>query len=212
MKVTVSYISSKFDIITTLKKIEETSADAIHADLMDGIYVQSKNFEKNQLLTFFKNVQKPIDFHLMTVHPEEYLDILCSVNANIIFFHPEATTDALALIEKIQMRGKKAGIVINPTQDIKQFQSYFPIVDAVLLMSVTPGKGGQHFLRSSLVNYELIKEARKNYIFELYIDGGINEDTISFVGDADGIISGSYICKADNYEIPINVLRNGGML
>ena len=213
MKVTVSYLSSKYDFSTTLKKIEATSADAIHADLIDGKYVGTKNFEINELKEAFAISAKPIDIHLMTINPEDYISSLGKLEkVNILFFHPSTSINAIKCIELIKSMGKKAGIVINPTEDIKKFTSLFPLVDAVLLMSVEPGRGGQRFLRESLVNYELIKEVRKNYIFEFYVDGGINEETISYVLDADGIIVGSYVCNSDNFEIPVNVLRNGGML
>lgn len=213
MKVTVSYLSSKFDKATTLKKIDATSADAIHADLIDGLYAGSKNFDIKTLEDDFKDLKKPIDVHLMTLNPTEYFPILQKQeNVDIIFFHPSTTSDPSQCIETIKRMNKKAGIVINPTEDVKSFKTLFPIVDAVLLMSVEPGRGGQRFLRESLVNYELIKEEKKNYLFALYVDGGINEETIGFVSEADGVIVGNYICGQDNFEIPINVIRNGGML
>lgn len=208
MKVTVSYISSKYDFYSTIEKIDNTSADAIHADLMDGKYVTNSNFEIGTLVARFKKAKKPIDVHLMTIEPEKYLSALYAMNTNIIFFHPSSTKNVLGLIDDIKDHGKKCGIVINPTEDIKEFSNYFPLVDAVLLMSVEPGKGGQRFLRESLVNYEFIKEIKENYIFELYIDGGINDETISYIRAADGVVSGSFICNSLDYEEQIQKLKN----
>lgn len=208
MKITVSYISSKFDTKTTIKKIDECeNADTIHADLMDGIYVPNSTFDINEFPKLFEGIKKAIDVHLMVINPESYIEKLVKLNTNIIFFHPNSTKDPDALIKFIKDNNKKAGIVINPTEDVKDFIEYLEYVDAVLIMSVEPGKGGQHFLKETLVNYELIKEQKKNHLFELYVDGGINDETISYVKDADGIISGSFICNSDDFENQINKLK-----
>lgn len=207
MKVTVSYISSKFDINKTIEKIDASSADAIHVDLMDGKYVPNSNFDIKELPKLFLTINKPLDIHLMTENPEQYLDTLFKLNTDIIFFHPSTTDDPIKLIEDIQNHNRRAGIVINPNEDIKDFIKYLETADAVLIMSVTPGKGGQQFLKSSLVNYELIKEQKKYYFFELYVDGGINDETVDYVKDANGVISGSFICNSDDFESQINKLK-----
>lgn len=208
MKVTVSYINSKYDIEKTISKIDKCSnVDAIHVDLMDGKYVPTKNFEKNELVSLLKNVDLPLDVHLMTKEPESYLEVLFKLKLNIIYFHPSATGNALALINLIRKFNRKVGIVINPDENCRDFKEFFPLVDAILVMSVMPGKGGQHFLREALVNYQLLRRESKNYIFELFVDGGINDETISFVKDADGVVSGSFICNSDDFEKQVDKLK-----
>ncbi len=211
MKVTVSYINSKFDLQTTLKKIDKCeNVDYIHVDLMDGKFVPTKNFEKKDLLKIFKDIDHPLDVHLMTEEPESYLEVLFKLNLHIIYFHPSTTGDGLAFINLIRKFNRKVGIVINPNENCRDFKDYFPLVDAVLVMSVTPGKGGQHFLRESLVNYQLLRSESKNYIFEIFVDGGITDETISFVKDADGVVSGSFVCNSDDFEKQVNKLKEKG--
>ena len=74
-------------------------------------------------------------------------------------------------------------------------------------MSVMPGHGGQKFMRKALINYEFIKMEKRGRFYDIYVDGGINEETITFVSQADGIISGSYICEADDFQQQIDNLR-----
>ena len=207
MKITVSYINSKYDNKETIKKIDSLkNVAAIHADLMDGCYVSETNFNKNELGKLFSNTKKKIDVHLMTIDPEEYVDELYKLNTNIIFFHPKTTKNALDLINDINSHHCKSGIVINPDEDAYLYEGLYKEVDAILIMSVIPGKGGQHFLRDSLVNYELIKELKDKYHYEIYVDGGINDETIKFVKDSDGVIVGSYVCLNDNYQNQIDNL------
>lgn len=207
MRITASYISSKFNPEETIKKLSESdNISAIHADLMDGIYVTNKNFEIKEVINLLKKVKKDIDIHLMVMDPEIYLDDLFTINSNTIFFHPNTTKDPIELISYIKNNKRSVGIVINPNEDIKDFINYFPYVDAVLVMSVTPGKGGQTFLRNSLVNYELVKKEREKYHFALFVDGGINNETINLVNQADAIIAGSYICNSDNFDEQAKVL------
>lgn len=207
MKITVSYINSKYDISTTIKKIMEVDKIAnIHADLMDGIYVKNKNFTLQELGNVLRNVSKKIDVHLMTVNPEQYIDTLCNLNTNIIFFHPKTTKNPLDLIQKIKDKKRIPGIVINPNENISSYLDLYEFIGAVLIMSVIPGEGGQNFMRESLVNYELIRELRPKYNFLIYVDGGINDKTIKYVKDSDGVVVGSYICLSDDYKKQVDSL------
>lgn len=208
MKITVSYINSLSDPRFTILKLNSCdNVDAIHMDLMDGKYVENKNFEIDELIPLMDGVTKPIDVHLMTLEPEKYIDTLLRMNTNIIFFHPFVSCEPFTLIKKIKENHKKAGIVINPDESYKDLEKYIPYVDAVLVMSVTPGKGGQRFLRESLVNYELMREEKNKYLFEVYVDGGINDENIKAVKDADGVVVGSYICLSDDYAKKVDELK-----
>lgn len=207
MKITASYLKSKYDLEETLNRLAQTDVDAIHLDLMDGTYIPITNFDIKKLPYLFKDINKPLDVHLMLDNPHRYVDTLYEMNTNIIFFHPKRAMDAINLIEDIREHYKKAGIVINPDEDIKDYKEYLDYVDAVLIMSVMPGHGGQKFMRKALINYEFIKMEKRGRFYDIYVDGGINEETITFVSQADGIISGSYICEADDFQQQIDNLR-----
>lgn len=211
MKITVSYINSLYDSKKTIDLINETSADAIHIDLIDGIYAGTKNFDINHLPEIFKDNRKPIDIHMMVNRPSGYLNDLLKLKPICIYIHPSTEPSAFGLLNELNNYGIKRGLVINPDEKIPSFSHYFPYVDRVLLMSVTPGKGGQKFLDNTKDRLQELISFKKDNDFEIYVDGGINDETIKEVLNADGVISGSYICMNKDFENRINNLRNNAI-
>lgn len=208
MKITVSYINSLYDSKKTVDLINETSADAIHIDLIDGIYAGTKNFDINHLPEIFKDNRKPIDIHMMVNRPSGYLNDLLKLKPICIFIHPSTEPSAFGLLNELNNYGIKRGLVINPDEEIPSFSHYFPYVDRVLLMSVVPGKGGQKFLDNTKDRLQNLISFKKDNDFEIYVDGGINDETIKEVLNADGIISGSFICMNKDFENQIMKLKN----
>lgn len=205
MKVAVSYINSKYDPLKTINLIDSSIADYIHVDLMDGLYVENKNFTISEINKLLGKVKKPLYIHLMVMNPDKYLNDLALLNTELICFHPSTSKDPIKLIDNIKNLGIKAGIVINPSENIDDFSKYFPLVDHVLLMSVTPGLGGQSFILNTVDKIKEIKE--QNYSFELAVDGGINNETIKYLKDVDMVISGSFICMSDDFNKAIKELK-----
>lgn len=208
MKITVSYISSIYDTKKTIDKINETSADAIHVDLMDGIYCGTKNFDINYLPTYFSDNKKDIELHLMLNNPSNYLDKLIPLKPSIIYIHPKTQESIISFFLKLDELNIKKGIAINPDEDISLYEHYFKYIDRILLMSVYPGKGGQKFLSSTIPRLNELVSYKNKYNFEIYLDGGINDKVIKDVNFVDGIVSGSYICQSKDYEKQIKSLRN----
>lgn len=211
MKITVSYINSLYDSKKTVDLINETSADAIHVDLIDGIYAGTKNFDINHLPEIFKDNRKPIDIHMMVNRPSGYLNDLLKLKPICIYIHPSTEPSAFGLLNELNNYGIKRGLVINPNEEIPSFSHYFPYIDRVLLMSVVPGKGGQKFLDNTKDRLQELISFKKDNDFEIYVDGGINDETIKEVLNADGVISGSYICMNKDFENRINNLRNNAI-
>lgn len=201
MKVVVSYINSKYSIDETIKKIDLSIADGIHVDLMDGIYVKGKSD-----LPDFNNITKPLDVHLMVNNPNMYFPIILKLKPICIYIHPSTSINPLEALNYIKNNSVKAGIVINPDENINDFKNYFSYVDRVLLMSVYPGAGGQDFLEETSERLNELKKYQTN--FEIYIDGGINAETIKKVSIADGVVSGSFICNSDNFDEQIKLLKD----
>lgn len=208
MKITVSYINSLYDSKKTVDLINETSADAIHIDLIDGIYAGTKNFDINHLPEIFKDNRKPIDIHMMVNRPSGYLNDLLKLKPICIYIHPSTEPSAFGLLNELNNYGIKRGLVINPDEEIPSFSHYFPYVDRVLLMSVVPGKGGQKFLDNTKDRLQNLISFKKDNDFEIYVDGGINDETIKEVLNADGVISGSFICMNKDFENQIMKLKN----
>ena len=198
MKISVSYLSSKKSMRETIRLIEETTADYIHVDLMDGGFVPKKNFTIEEVEELLEKHTKPLDIHLMVFDPIIYVPSLAKLNPEFITFHLEATKDVVKTIEAIKMQGIKAGITIRPDTDLYELMPYLSLVDLVLIMSVNPGEGGQEFMMSAVDRLQELLQIRKNngLSFLTQIDGGINKDTIRLVGDVDIAVSGSFICNS----------------
>ena len=205
MKVSVSYLSSKFDKKTTLKKIVESKADYLHVDLMDGKYVENKNFTINEVLNDLKSIYIPLDIHLLVNNPDKYLEKLGTLNTEFITFHPSTSKDPNKTIGKIKSLGINVGIAINPNEDIHMIDEYLDKIDLVLIMSVNPGKGGQEFIPEVLDKLDYLKD--QNVIVS--IDGGINNEAIKLIADKkiDIIVSGSYVCSSDDFDEKIACLK-----
>ena len=210
MKISVSYLSSKYSKEETIRLIEATDADYIHVDLMDGGFVPTKNFTISEVLSLLEKHIKPLDIHLMVFDPIIYISDLAKLKPKYITFHVEATKDIVKTIEEIRKQGIGVGLSIKPNTDLYELMPYLSLVDLVLLMSVEPGAGGQEFISSSVERLKELLEYRRqnNLSFQIEMDGGINKDTIKQVADLDIVVSGSFVCKSDHYQERINELKN----
>ena len=210
MKISVSYLSSKYSKEETIRLIEATDADYIHVDLMDGGFVPTKNFTIPEVLSLLEKHIKPLDIHLMVFDPIIYISDLAKLKPKYITFHVEATKDIVKTIEEIRKQGIGVGLSIKPNTDLYELMPYLSLVDLVLLMSVEPGAGGQEFISSSVERLKELLEYRRqnNLSFQIEMDGGINKDTIKQVADLDIVVSGSFVCKSDHYQERINELKN----
>ena len=209
MKVAVSFLKSIHDTSKTIKLINNTDAEYIHVDIMDGKFVENKTLQYNDLKDILKESKTKLDVHLMVENPIDYILDYKNLNPKYITIHREINKNIDNLIDLIHSFKIGAGISINPNTKVSETEKYLSKVDNVLIMSVTPGKGGQKFNEEILPKiYELIKlRENNNYKYVISVDGGINDTTINRVKDVDFIISGSYICMSDNYQEKINSLR-----
>ena len=209
MKISVSYLTSNYEKKQTIKLIEKTNADYIHVDLMDGGFVEHKNFKIEEVLALLSDHQKPLDIHLMVFDPLIYIKELAKLNPSYITFHLEATKDIVGTIKEIRKYGIKVGLSLRPNTDIHEIMPYLALVDLILIMSVNPGAGGQSFISASSDRLEELRKIRaeNNLSFLIAMDGGINNETIKLVKDLDIAVSGSFICKSTNYQAQIDKLR-----
>ena len=207
MKIAVSFLKSD-NYKECIKKINKTKCDYLHVDMCDGKYVEDKNFTITPLIDTLKVSTKPLDIHMMVKDPIKYIDELAMLNVETITIHIDCN-DALETIDYIQNIGIKAGIAINPDQDVSLLEPYLEKVDEVLIMSVVPGKGGQSFIESTLDKIDLINNIKRNYHFITAIDGGINGETINFLKDKDIdlVVSGSFVTQSDDFDNAIKMLN-----
>ncbi len=204
--ISVSFLKSKYDKKTTIRMIDESSADMIHVDLMDGDYVSEKNFTIDEVIDDLKSSKKPLDIHLMVSEPIKYIPDLAKLNVKTITIHLDIKNDVLEVLDLISDYNILRGIAINPQDDITCINPYLDFIDYVLIMSVFPGKGGQKFIPSVMEKVKYLNDLD----LLVGIDGGINNESIKYLKGyrIDNIISGSFICMSDDYDKQIEILKN----
>lgn len=196
MKISASFLT--IDNIDNVNKLVNCDIDYLHLDIMDGIFVDNKNevLEVPHI--------KPLDIHLMVSDVYKYIDKYKTLNPLYITFHYETGADILSVINYIKKFNIKVGLSIKPSTKVEEIIPYLPYLDLVLVMSVEPGKGGQSFIMNSVDKIKKLKELKGDYVIE--VDGGINDNTIKYVSDADIVVVGSYITSG-NYEERIKNLK-----
>lgn len=205
MKVAVSFIKSKYDEKGTIKRINETSADYLHVDIMDGKLVENANYGFNDIQEFLTENKKKLDIHLMCERPLDYIKDYVKLKPGFITFHLESKDNPLEVIDFIHKNNVKCGISIKPDTELSEVIPYLDLVDLVLIMTVEPGKGGQVFMDKMVNKINKLAELRKDILIEA--DGGINDKTVKCLGNCDVVVSGSYICLSDNFEESIKKLK-----
>lgn len=212
MKVSVSFLCSDYELEETIKKIDESNADYIHVDMMDGNFVEASNFGPQDIKKMFKKTTKPLDIHMMVSSPNKYVkDFAKMKNVAYLTLHAEGHRRPIDVINMIRHTDMKVGLAINPETKVSRIIPLLNHVDQVLVMSVKPGKGGQKFMEDVLYKVETLKDIREQngYHYIISIDGGINNETAKLCKEAgvDMVVSGSYVCKSDDYNERVDKLR-----
>ncbi|MBR1818320.1 MAG: ribulose-phosphate 3-epimerase [Bacilli bacterium] len=212
MKVAVSYLKSKEDLESTIKNIESSSADYIHVDLMDGVFVENKNDDLSKHVDALKKCKKKLDVHLMMQGQAllRGIEAMSLLNPEYITIHSELENldEMLTFIKK---KGIKVGLAINPGTYTIHLRPHLKEIDKIIVMSVYPGKGGQSFLEETTSKLSVIREMIEDgkYPIDLEVDGGINDETARKVMPyVDTVVSGSYICMSEDMEKQINKLKS----
>ena len=210
MKISVSFLSDKYDKIDILKKINSTDADYIHVDVMDGKFVDNVNMPYEEAIKLMPYFTKKLDVHLMVSDLDKYINEYIKLKPEFITFHVESTEDVMKYIRLVKNNNIKCGLSINPETKIDEVLKYLPFIDLILIMSVEPGKGGQKFIPDVLEKVAILKNIinSNNYDCLISIDGGINEKTyLSCVhAKVDMMVSGSFL-HGDDMQQKIDLLR-----
>lgn len=214
IKIAPSILSADFaNMASEIISLENSGADIIHCDVMDGVFVPNITFGIKMISDIRKVTSLPLDCHLMIVEPEKYVEAFAKAGADFITVHYEACKDNLAdVLKLIKSFGVKCGAVINPNTKASVLDDVLPLCDMVLVMSVYPGFGGQSFIGETLDNVKYLRakidQMDKDILLE--IDGGINNDTVKLAKDAGAnvIVSGNTIFKAESRAHAISSLKN----
>lgn len=194
-----------------LKRIEATSAEYVHIDIMDGQFVPNISFGADVVASMRKHSKLVFDCHLMVVNPERYVDQFAQAGADIMTIHAEATSHIHGALQKIKAAGMKAGVVINPGTPVEAVEAVLDLVDQVLIMTVNPGFGGQAFIPETLTKVRRVAQWRdkKGLQFDIEVDGGIDNATISLAKEAGAnvFVAGSYLFKQADLAKGVTLLR-----
>ena len=187
-------------------------ADLFHLDIMDGVFVPNLSYGFPVVEAIASMAKKPLDVHLMIVHPENYVKRFVEIGAGMISFHLNATENPDAVLATIRESGAKAGLVINPDIPVESLYPHLKNCDYILLMSVFAGFGGQKFIPHTVNKVrelrELIDTTGSNALIE--VDGGVNVETGRILADAgsDALVAGNAVFKAPDMLQMISDLKN----
>jgi ribulose-phosphate 3-epimerase len=194
-----------------IKLMNSSAADYLHIDVMDGVFVPNISFGFPVTQAIAKHAQKPLDFHLMIVNPEQYFEQCIASGAEIISFHYEASNHIHSAIAKIKSLGGKAGVALNPHTSVDVLADIIQDVDLVLLMSVNPGFGGQKFIEHTYKKIaktkKMIADSGSKALIE--IDGGVNGHNAEHLFDAgaDILVAGNFVFSSENPVETIQILK-----
>ena len=186
-------------------------ADALHIDVMDGVYVENLTFGPRVVSDLKKICDVPLSVHLEVLHPENYVEMFKKAGADVLSFQLDATGNPIHLLKTIRECGMKAGVGIGPSYGIERLRYLFPHVDYVILMSVEPGYEKQKFEESVYEKITELDQMMKDagYSIPIGIDGGVEpvkaEKLLSL--GADRLIVGSYIFYSDDIEKTVSELK-----
>lgn len=213
MIVSPSLLSADFaNLQRDLEMINDSEADYLHLDVMDGVFVPNISFGFPVMKAVAKHCRKPLDVHLMIVEPDKWISQVRDLGAETMNVHQEACTHLHSVVQRIHGAGMKAGVTLNPATPVCMLTDIIGDVDLVLLMSVNPGFGGQPFIPHTLDKVaqlrELIDKSGSKAIIE--VDGGVNAQTGPQLAarGADMLVAGSYVFGADDPKAVIHGLKN----
>lgn len=192
-----------------INKLNQTDAEFIHLDVMDGHFVSNKTFDEQFIKTIKSN--KIFDVHLMIKEPLKELHKYIPYTKYLTFHYEAETKEDILEYLKNQKDDCLIGLSIKPGTDVHVLDEFLPYLDLVLVMSVEPGKGGQKFMNSALskIEYLVSEKKKKGYKYLVEVDGGINEQTAKLVKGVgcEVVVAGSYVFSSSDYQAAIDRIR-----
>lgn len=198
-----------------VQMLQESKAQWIHIDVMDGVFVPNISFGFPVLEAIQNHTDKFLDVHLMIVQPEKYLEQFAKAGANMITVHLEACPHIHRTIQQIKSLGCQAGVALNPGTPVHALQDVIRDIDLALIMSVNPGFGGQKFIPNAITKTKEVAKLAKeagNDSLHIEIDGGVSlSNAMDLIeAGANVLVAGSFVFNSKDPKETISQLVDLG--
>lgn len=211
IEIAPSILSANFsNLMKDIDKVKDSGIHMLHVDVMDGHFVPNITFGPKMVADLHKATSLKLDCHLMIDNPDKFAPEFAKAGGDVIMVHLEASVHIYRVLQEIKKYGAKAGVVLNPGTPVDAAKEVLPLVDQVLIMTVSPGFGGQRFIPQMVDKVRELAKQRDDLglNFNIEVDGGINDVTIKdcVAAGANIFVAGSYVFDASDPQSQINKL------